>query len=423
MIPKEGLLSEDLVIHFPVVSSACTTHSFYLTFHSLVDPRTRTRSHAGVTYYKQAAARPNLHVLTEALVEKVVFDRKSRSNKLIATGVKFSSNSKSFVVKAKKEVILSAGAFGSPQILELSGIGSKELLTKNGIDVLYENENVGENLQDHMLVPLGFEAADGQFTFDAFNDRMALDAAIAEYVANRTGVLSGILCSSAVLSYKQILPAQEKAKIPKGINNPLTRSVIGLHPGLTHQNRLTRDKTLDPREATAQEVFLQSGVFENAEADSTSLGIPAQPGSYVTILGVLEHPFSRGSVHINGSDPNTYPIIDPNYLGAEVDLEIFADIMLHVQRVARAEPLASLLKNKGHVFQPGYYELNDSNVREHVKRTLGTEYHPCCTSTMSPRHKGGVVDARLRVYGIENVRVVDASIFPLHVRGNRECHP
>lgn len=318
-----------------------------------MDPRTRTRSHAGVTYYKQAAARPNLHVLTEALVEKVVFDRKSRSKKLIATGVKFYSNSKSFVVKAKKEVILSGGAFGSPQILELSGIGSKELLTKNGIDLLYENDNVGENLQDHMLVPLGFEVADGQFTFDALDDKTVLDAAIAEYVTNRTGVLSGILCSSAVLSYKQILPAEEKAKIPTGINKALTRSEIRLRPGLTHQYRLTRDKTLDSREASAQELFLQAGLNVDAGADSTRLGTPAQPGSYFSMLGVLEHPFSRGSVHINDSDPTVYPIIDPNYFGAEVDLEILADIMLHVQRVARAEPLASLLKNKVRYSNPG----------------------------------------------------------------------
>lgn len=385
----------------------------------LVDPKTRTRSHAGVAYYKPIAGRPNLHVLTEALVEKVLFDPRRGKNHLIANGVKFGAKGRHYVVKAKKEVILSAGAFGSAKILELSGIGSTKILKRNNIEVLYENENVGENLQDHALVPLGFEVDDGLFTTDAFRDPKVLDAALAAYLANQTGPLSTGTYSSALLSYKQMLPTSNKAKIPKGINNVLTPKQAAADPGLAHRVELTRLKTLDPKESSAQQLIILAGLSPG-DANVTKLFSTKSPGSYLTLAAILEHPFSRGSVHIQSSDPTVYPVIDPNYLGAEVDLEIFADIMLHLQTVARADPLASLLKGKGHVYQPGYFELNESNVRGHVKKAMSSEYHPCGTCAMSPRDKGGVVDERLRVYGTERLRVVDASIFPLQVRANRK---
>lgn len=323
-------------------------------------------------------------------------------------------------MEARKEVILSAGAFESPKILELSGIGSADILHQNNIEVLYANTHVGENLQDHPLVPLGFELEDDVFSFDSFRDRKLFDAAVATYLTNHTGPLSAGGCSSALLSYKQLLPASDKGKIPKGINTVISHSQAAANPGLARQHELTRLKTLDAKEATAQNLFVQAGMTPG-EPVVAKLFSTLSPGSYISLLAVLEHPFSRGSVHIVSSDPAVYPAIDPDYLGAEIDLEIYADIMLHLQSVARTEPLASLLKGKGHVFQPGYTELNETNVRAHIKRTLTSEYHPCGTCTMSPRNQGGVVDERLRVYGTRNLRVVDASVFPLHVRANRKC--
>lgn len=385
-----------------------------------VDPRSRTRSHAGIAYYKPVAARQNLHVLTEAFVEKVSFIRQDGQAKLVADGVKFRNNGKSYVVRARKEIILSAGAFGSPQILELSGIGSPKILKENGIQVLYPNEHVGENLQDHLMVPLGFEAADGQITGEVFRDQKFFDDALAQYIKNHTGPLSVGLCSSALLSYEQILPPSQKKKIPKGLDQVLSFSRQADHAGQAQQYQLTREKLLDPREATTQHVFVASGFSPSSGDDPKAYFGNVSPGSYFTLFGVLEHQFSRGSVHINSSNPFAHPQIDPNYLGAVVDLEVLADIMLHLQSIARAEPLASLLKRKGHVFQPGYFELNESNVRTHIKNAQNSEYHPCGTCSMSPREKGGVVDERLRVYGTSNLRVVDASIFPLQVRANRK---
>ena len=355
-------------------------------------------------------------MLTEALVENIIFEHRSHQKHLIATGIKFHVKNSSYVVKTKKEIILSAGVFGSPKILELSGIGSAKILKKNNIKILYENPNVGENLQDHLLVPLTFQAADGQITLDALRDPAVLNAALALYRANRTGVLSAGDCSSAFLSYKQILPAQRKEKIPKGFFSTLTPD--RRNPGLALQHEIVKKKLLNPQEAITQHILSADGSSPSQVSNFGKFFSTTLPGSFVTLAAMLEHPFSRGSVHIKSSDSNIYPLIDPQYLSAKVDLEILVDVLLHLQSVARIEPLASLLKNRGHAFQPGFYELNEQNVRKHIKQSIGTGYHPCCTSNMSPRHKGGVVNERLRVYGTKNVRVVDASIFPLHVRGN-----
>lgn len=120
-----------------------------------MDLKSRTRSYAATAYYLPAKSRPNLTVLTGALVEKILFGRDTKTKQQVANGVQYSIGGQKVQVKAKKEVILSAGSIGSPQILELSGIGDPTLLKSLEIDVVIPNSNVGENLQDHAYVPIG----------------------------------------------------------------------------------------------------------------------------------------------------------------------------------------------------------------------------------------------------------------------------
>ena len=136
------------------------------------------------------------------------------------------------------------------------------------------------------------------------------------------------------------------------------------------------------------------------------------------MIAVLEHPLSRGSVHIVSADPTVYPAIDPNYLSHPLDLFVLSQAMLHLQQVARTAPLSTHLKEGGHVFQPGFYELDEQNVEAFVKNSFSSEYHPMGTCAMGPREEGGVVSERMVVHGTSNLRVVDASVFPLQVRGN-----
>jgi choline dehydrogenase-like flavoprotein len=121
-----------------------------------MDLKIRTRSYAATGYYLPAAKRPNLTVMTGSLVQKILFTQDISTNQPVATGVQYIFGNKTVMtVKAKKEVILSAGSIGSPHILELSGIGDRDLLEGLKIDIVFANSNVGENLQDHAYIPIG----------------------------------------------------------------------------------------------------------------------------------------------------------------------------------------------------------------------------------------------------------------------------
>lgn len=192
-------------------------------------------------------------------------------------------------------------------------------------------------------------------------------------------------------------------------------------PDQLQQSQLVLQKLLDPTEASTQEVFLPGGLAPQFVSNASALFSPdptTYPGNYFSMLAVLEHPFSRGSVHIVSSDPTVYPSVDPNYFSHPLDLFVISQAMLHIQQVAHTKPLSTHLKDGGNVFQPGFYELNEGNVEAFVKNTFTSEYHPMGTCAMGLRDQGGVVDERMLVHGTSNLRVVDASVFPLQVRGN-----
>ena len=167
------------------------------------DPQNASRSYSANAYWKPHADRPNFKVLTEAQATKMLF-KDPKELPLRAKGVEFLANGKKYTASAKQEVIISAGAFQSPHLLELSGIGGKSLLGKHGIEVLYENPNVGENLQDHVLVPLTFEAASGESTFESFRNATIAAEAAEEYSKNHTGPFAANT-ANAYISLSQIL--------------------------------------------------------------------------------------------------------------------------------------------------------------------------------------------------------------------------
>jgi choline dehydrogenase len=382
-----------------------------------MDSRTNERSFSATAYLGPATGRKNLKVVTNALVEKVVFAENRVNGKLVVMGVRYRKDNTSNTVQAKNEVLLCAGSYGSPHILELSGYGSQELLEKYGIPVLYDNPNVGENLQDHAMMPLAWEVKPGIFTYDNLRNATVFNDAYEQYLANRTGSLSTGSLSSALLSYDQILdPIHGKPAGPGAVSAPPTDN---MNPDArVKQYGLLVNSLRDPHECIAQEIHIAGGISPQLANDSLSVLRTTLLGNFFTMLGVLEHPFSRGSVHLTSSDPTVYPAIDPNYLAHAVDAKVLGDIGLHVQKVAQTSPLSDLLKDGGKVLQEGYPVLTQSNKEDWVRKSLMSEYHPCGTCAMMPTKEGGVVDPRLKVYGTTNLRVVDASIFPLIPRAN-----
>ena len=178
----------------------------YTTLLSL-DATNATRSYAGNAYYKPNAGRPNLMVLTGAFATKIVFA--ASKTPLVAIGVSFTFNGEVYTASARREVLICAGTFQAPHLLELSGIGNASLLKSKGIDLQFDNPNVGENLQDHILLPLAFEAAQGEVTFESLRNETYFTDAVAEYTANHTGPLAASTCN-AYVSFGQILDALKK---------------------------------------------------------------------------------------------------------------------------------------------------------------------------------------------------------------------
>ncbi|PHH74103.1 hypothetical protein CDD82_5103 [Ophiocordyceps australis] len=391
-----------------------------------IDPVTKTRSYAASAYYEPAAGRPNLQVITGALVEKVVFKDSASDGDAMATGVQFVKDGESRTVQARRQVVLSAGAFNSPKILELSGIGSRALLAQHNIPLVVDNPNVGENLQDHVLAGISFQVQDFISTKDDLMRRVpeVVGAAMDEYKTRQFGPFTvGGNYSSALLPVPDFSRPGSGAAELSTLLDAIPSSLDSTKPFQAELADFVRCLLTNPQEATggyftypAQSDFKGSGTGQ--EIIRTKF-----PENYITIAVSLLHPLSCGSSHIASADPEAAPVIDPRYLSNPVDVELLARHVRYIDTVARSQPLASMLKPGGKR-SPGIPDdlglVPLDEVKDFVKSAAKSTFHPTSTCAMMPRDKGGVVDSRLRVWGVQGLRVVDASVIPISTRGNSQ---
>ena len=366
------------------------------------------RSFAGNSYWLPFADRPNLHVITGSVVNKIVFSS-DRSGDLVATGLNFTSNNQTYVVNATKEVIVSGGTMKSHQMLELSGIGSPSILQAQGVEVLYDNPNVGENLQDHPQCGAAFTPNDGELNFDQLFNETQLQHWIDVYNTNQTGLLTSGITQTAQLAWHQILGPHQQSRPEDLVRQLYNGSEIPGKPGLKEQLDLTTKKLLDPLDQA-----IQTGTL----AGTGRKPIQGQENTVANIGGFVAHPLSRGWIHIASPSADTDPKFDPRYLSHPLDYEVLKDLVLFSLNISVTEPMSTHLKGNGTELAGGLQFLNESNVRDVINKSFITGWHVVGSNAMGPRDKGGVVDSRLKVYGTRNVRVVDASVVPLHVRGN-----
>ncbi|CCO32637.1 Alcohol oxidase Short=AOX [Rhizoctonia solani AG-1 IB] len=141
-------------------------------------------------------------------------------------------------------------------------------------------------------------------------------------------------------------------------------------------------------------------------------GVPKTNATYLTLLMVMQHPFSRGNTHINSSDPLAPPQIDPRCLSKSIDLETLVYSVKFGQKLSKTEPLASIVVTRQ---DPAPDVTSDAAISEYIKANIGSSHHSIGTVALAPKEHGGVVDTKLKVYGTANVRVADASIMPLHI--------
>lgn len=389
-----------------------------------IQPATKQRSYSANAYLESARLRKNLTVWTKAEAERILFDT---SADIVATGVQLTKDGETQTVKARKEVILTAGTINSPKLLELSGVGNAELLKSLGIDVVIDNPNVGENLQNHPMCTLSFEVKD-QEGFDTIDKLARQDGATIAAAMDAYSKQKGPFSKSGANVVAQLpTPKVETGANPSELAQFLQSKAPEAGQAPTsfqeHHEAFVRSVLSSSTEASACYTAIPG--FAGPTGDGWMAPTPPGDEKYFTISLLLAHPLSRGSVHLKQLPSGSKALaIDPKYLTHPVDVEVMARHLQLVEKIASSEPLAAHLKLDGKrnpsAPPPGSFANLDA-AKDYLKKTAIGAHHFTGTCSMMARELGGVVDAQLRVYGCRNLRVCDASIIPLTPRTNPQA--
>ncbi|KAI0362375.1 alcohol oxidase [Trametes cingulata] len=367
------------------------------------------RSYAANTYYNISAARPNLEVYMTTQATRIQFETSSGSRRPLRAQsvdvVAINTTGFTGTLSARKEVILSAGALQTPQLLELSGIGNKTMLQGLGIQPLIDLPGVGENLQDQPFIQLDFELTGDFWTYDELrNNQTFLLEQEEEYAINNTGVYAQLSAVRLFPPFTAMTPVDAVAKIRE---HALALAIsAGISPLARAQYAIQIGWLSDHAVAHAEVIMYPGGGLVTAVP-------PAPNKTYITLsLGIM-HPFARGTVHINSTDPLAPPVIDPRYISNSVDFLSMLEGVKFIQSLVASPPLADFVAGP---HQPPANSSEGPGLIAFVRAFTGPFFHPAGTAPMVPRSLGGVVDPNsLKVYGTSNLRVVDASIVPLQV--------
>ncbi|KAJ7055079.1 hypothetical protein C8F01DRAFT_1234855 [Mycena amicta] len=350
---------------------------------SIINPANGSRSESNFGYIAPYSS-TSLVILAGYQVTKTNWNS-TTSGSAVAGGVSFAASAGGTVynVNAAKEVILSAGTIGSPQLLQLSGVGPKSLLTGLGIDSVVDLPGVGQNLQEHRDDTWAALKSDQTL----WNDQLAI------WRQSGTGMLSHIA------------------------SDDHQRVQLGFFPGynlgaFTSVTAPSMDPTVEAG-VKAQYAILADW------AASSSIGqvelIFNMFGSAASMIGIqmcIQHPFSRGYINIKTNSVFDYPEINPNYLSISYDLDVLRAAFKYSRNIIATAPMSDMIVGET---TPGTGISTDDAINSYIASTSGTEYHPIGTNSMLPLEYSGVANTSLLVYGTTNLRVVDVSIAPMHV--------
>ena len=314
----------------------------------------RRRASTARTYLHPALKRPNLQLVTGALVHRVLFDGKR------ATGVEFLRSGRVDRADAAREVILSAGAIGSPHIMQLSGVGDPEHLGKIGVPVVHDLRGVGKNMQDHYVARVSYPVVGAQTA----NERSRGLPLAGE-------VMRWLFTGKGMLTYSPSIVAA---------------SVKVLEESATPDVQCT----------------FAPGSFKNGQIGALEETPGLSAGAWQM------RPLSRGYVEAKSNRPGDAPAINPRYLSEESDRRAIVGGLRLARRLFAAPALQRFVREET---LPGAQIQTDDELLDYARRNGGTCYHASCTCMMGS-HPMSVVDSELRVHGLEGLRVIDASVMP-----------
>jgi choline dehydrogenase len=314
---------------------------------------------AASAYLREATRRPNLTVATQSQATRILIESGR------AVGIEYARKRQRVTARAEREVLLAAGAINSPHLLLLSGIGPAEQIRAVGGEVVHHLPGVGRNLQDHINVNI-ITACTQKITLDGLDRGLAALKVALQFALFHSGPgTSNVAEAGAFVS--------------------------------------SRGETETP---DIQYHFIPAQVLDH--------GRQKLDGHGVTLHACCLRPESRGEIRLGTSDPLAPPVIDPNYLAAEYDLQILIEGIKRGREILAASPFKPYL---GRERLPGAGHQSDAQLEDYCRATAETEYHPVGSCKMGSDAEA-VVDERLRVHGIERLRVIDASIMPTLVSGN-----
>jgi choline dehydrogenase-like flavoprotein len=370
--------------------------------------RSGARSYSASAYLQPILSRGNLKVLTNANVESLRLDRHHEST-VAADGVNFWYAGQRYSAGASKEVIISAGTYKTPQVLELSGIGNPEILRTAGVECVVSNKFVGANLQDHHATTITFELAPGGFSVDAFARTEVVGQFMELYQKTGTGPLANPPSGMGYLSYAALVSAEELESTLKAVASAEVDSPLNT----LHKKRAI-EKLRATEAAAVQLLFIPAHIdTKRGLSDQRFFISPAATGNnHVAVVAAFQYPLSRGSVHITSSDANDQPAIDNAFFAHPVDMAVLRSVLPFLDKVSQAPKVKEQLHPEYSLAK--HVHLGDKVAEEaYLSGNVGTEHHPIGTAAM-----GDVVDAQLKVKGVRRLRVCDASVIPLHISGN-----
>ncbi|CDX63403.1 choline dehydrogenase, a flavoprotein [Mesorhizobium plurifarium] len=324
------------------------------------------RMSAARAFLRPAMKRANVRVETNALATKILFEGKR------AVGVEYEQNGQKKTARASREVILSGGSINSPQLLQLSGVGPSALLAGLGIPVVHANDNVGANLQDHVGINYTFK---GKLP--------TLNQILRPWWGKLLVGMQYILLRSGPLSLS--------------MNN--AGGFFRTDPSMARPNM--------------QLYFQAFSTVIPKSGERPILTPDPWPGFSIGLSNC--RPSSRGEIMIRSNNPRDYPRITANAYSTNADVDEMLAAVKFVRRIAAMPAMAEIIEEE---VLPGPSIQSDADLIQDFRKRSGTVYHPVSTCRMGPDASRAVVDPRLRVHGLEGLRVIDASIFPDNITGN-----